>query len=201
MATAIGVAATAIVLTGSDRSGLPIFETERSDASALKTNPTLTAADANFDEGHRFVTPDGAGWVLTSRDGRTVCVTLPNRSAPESYGVACGPRADVERRGLAIELVGDRSIDPEAMNRVAFVLPAGASSVMLNSNRRTVPLQTKSGVAVAWLTSASTLTFRQAGRLERRAFQGAFEGTWYLCNGRKIALKPKPGPNPTIQCP
>ncbi|MDO9353278.1 MAG: hypothetical protein Q7T55_06265 [Solirubrobacteraceae bacterium] len=201
MAAAVCAAATAIVLTGSGASALPILETESSDASALKSNPTLAAVDANFREGFPFSTPDGSGWVLTSRDERTVCVSVPNRADPGSSGAACAPRATVERRGLTLELVSDREYDPRAKNRVAFVLPAGASAVTLTTGGRTIALQTQTGVAVAWLSGPGSIAFRLDGRVEQRSFEGPFDGASYLCRGRPLVLPPtKLGPTSAVRC-
>lgn len=198
------VATTTVVLTTSSAAGLPILSTTSSDASSIASSTALPRSSTDFRHAHAFDTPYGPGYVLTSRDGRQLCITAPDDATPGRYGSACSPLAQAEQRGVALEMVGDLAADPKATNFVTFILPEHAENARLKQDGRGAPAEGQDGVIVAVLVRSAVLSYRLRNRTVRVAFRGPFKSLGVTCPGgvRPYPKPPEPGePRPTRPTP
>lgn len=151
-AGAIGLAVFA--LAGVDLSGrtpnayaLPVLHTQSVDARAHRSKlRSLQRARMDFAHAHQISTPFGTGYVMTSADGNTVCVAVPDTI--EGYGQSCSAASEVRSSGLVVSMVAaDKSQLP---SELVVVLPSGASPPVLRFSKggeRRLPI--RDGVASA----------------------------------------------------
>lgn len=174
----IGIGAVAAILgtTGTSLAELPILGTPTTDATAIRRQvQAAREAGVDFSKAHAFGTPGGPGYVLVTPERDTVCIALPDQDTPGDYGSSCGtPLAEVERDGLAAELIGDRGDDPDATSVFAFVLPEDAEDVRLASGGREREATVESGVVVAEITAETEVRWAVDGRGARKVFEGPF---------------------------
>ena len=195
-AAALAAGACGVMLSGTSPTGLPILATESTEARALAAVPELSRANVDFGKAHAFGTRGGPGFVLTDEPGRRVCVTIPDPSSPGQYAGTCGKRADTEGRGLLIEIAGDRARDPLARNDAAFILPLGATQVRVRHQGGPWRLaHPQSGVVVASIDTAATVSFMTDAGRRTIELQGPFDGGAAFCNGPvdTDAASPAPG--------
>lgn len=164
IAAAIGLLAATLSAGGS--ATLPILGAPPADASALAGKPGVPPA-GRFDlaSSRVFPTPDGPGRVILSLDGQRLCVVLPDRAAPGTYGSGCAARQQVGADGLAGEMVAASSRNAPGRALVAFVLPAGTGPELrlVTPEGAVVPVAVHAGVAVATLSTEALLNFEVDG--------------------------------------
>jgi hypothetical protein len=165
IAAAAGCAAIAVsALGGDDQAGatLPALSDGGGTVSINgQLVPQAVQRGMDLREAHPFRSPKGTGYVLTSRDGKEICLALPD--PPAGYGEECATTSDVQRRGLVGQLI---SPDREAgYSQVAVVLPADAQApVVRYRDGREEVLGLERGVAAAQISGTGTLTFTVAGQ-------------------------------------
>lgn len=186
MSGAVAAVASVAALTATSAAGLPILETETSDASAAASAPALRAAGVDLRLGHAFPTANGPGYVLASPGEERLCLTAPAPGPGSTYSGTCAPRSTVERRGLRLEMTGDLARDPDASNLVVVLLPAGATSARLTDRRGTSTPALRAGVFTAALRAPAVLTFLIRGKPRQERFQGPFDGTRFSCRGEVV---------------
>ena len=168
LAAATGGIAAAFVLAGTSSAELPIFATPPTDATGVAGRVRLTEPDLDFANAHSFRTPGGPGYAV--RGSTAICLIAPDPSpdAPGQYGGACdGPSAEVERRGLLLQLTS--TADGKARLHVAFLLPEGATDAEVTSEGRIAKSSIDHGVVFAHLPRGGEIAWKVEGR---RATQG-----------------------------
>ncbi len=188
----------AVALWAGSSAVLPVLGARPADARALAGKPGVPPAD-RFDLGasRAFPTPDGPGHIIPSHDGRRLCVVLPDRSAPGTYGSSCATLARIDARGLAGEMVAaGRPLQP-GRSLVAFVLPSGtgASVELVGPDGEALAVSVHSGVAVATLQTEALLRFDVDGAARVHRFEAPFvdDDVVLRCADRVVA---RPAPSP-----
>ena len=199
-ALAAAGALAAVGLGASSSPELPVFGAPQADASALAGRPGVPPA-AQFDlaSSRVFLTPDGPGHVIESRDGRQLCIVLPDRVIPGSFGSRCARRPSIDQLGLAGEMVEAGRGRRAGRALVAFVLPArtGTDVRMVEPDGTAIPVAVHDGVAVAALRTEALLRFDVGGRPRQHRFEAPFgRGTVEIDCGRHAIRIPAPEPRP-----
>lgn len=172
----LAILGTVFALSGTSLADLPILSTETTDASSLKGKAGAPPADrVDFKEAHAFGTPGGPGYVMTSPERDTVCLTIPDATTPGEYGSSCSSLSKAEREGIGAEIVGDRTFDPGATNTFAFVLPEDAGHVRLRAaDGKVTEPKVESGVVAAQVTARTVVEWTVDGRRGTATFEGPF---------------------------
>jgi hypothetical protein len=137
-------------------SALPAFSRPATDIAhrAAKLPPGVSKG---FDLRHArsFSTSMGAGYVMASTDGASVCMVLPD--PPAGYGATCAATDEVLRRGLVGERVAPA---PDAGRTEVVVLQAESAPapVLRDSSGQTQRLEVHDGIATSIVTRPGTLT-------------------------------------------
>lgn len=208
-ATVVGIAALGAIPPVAERTAkLRILDAPPASAAALVGKPGAPPERA-FDlaTSRAVPTPDGPGYVVTSRDRRQLCLVLPDVGAPGTFGSSCHSVATVERRGTLGLMVRARTRGQAGRSLVAFVLPAGADTrVTIESAGQQLPVSVTHGVAVATLEVEGTLRFWVGGRRFERAIPAPFfdsgRGELHCRNGKvvpvQLPVRPANGGAPAI---
>jgi hypothetical protein len=188
-----------IALATTDRgtstaAALPILRTPAVDVTARQRVLQAPASrPLDLAHAHAFRAPRGGrGYVMTSTDGRTLCLALPD--ATEGYGVTCAPLATVEAKGLVGMLVSvTRKTGP---SQVAAVLPKGTeAAAIVGRDGRTQALPVDQGVAAGSVEADGELRFpTPSGRVRSipvRAYEPDNGPAYIGCKGGKTFRVPK----------
>jgi hypothetical protein len=175
-AAAAALTATALGLGAVLRSGeaglaqaaaLPAFSRPATDvADRAARLPSGISKGFDLRNARSFATSKGAGYVIASSDGASVCVVLPD--PPAGYGSTCATIDEVVRRGLIGERVAPA---PNTGRTEVVVLQADAvpAPVLRDSAGRTRSLHVRDGIATTVITRAGRLTV--AGRDGKRSIE------------------------------
>ena len=184
-----------LVLTSASVAELPILETATTDATAVRDQlPDAKRWGIDFTKAHPFSTPGGKGYALANRERGTLCVMLPDPETDGTFGTACGSLAKARRSGMTVQLVGDRTRNPHAVNTVAFVLPEDAEQVRLKEGNEIRTPQLTSGIVLAHLSEAATLSWVVDGVRRQRALRGPSESSGLMldCGDGRVMTVPMP---------
>jgi hypothetical protein len=149
----------------------------------------LHTAGMDFAKAHPVATLHGTGYVMSSVDGGTVCLAVPD--TVDGYGANCAATSRVEREGLVATLMApSASAGP---SEVVVVLPRGVSSATLTTSGGVAqPIAVRDGVAVAAISKDARVAYDAADG--QRAFSVRShepQGSWALsCKDGRVVPVP-----------
>lgn len=193
---ALAAIVAAFTMTGTSLADLPILGTETQNAAHLEDQAeTAKAAGVDFSKAHVFGTPGGPGYALLNERTKTMCLVVPDPSAPGTFGQSCEPVDEVERDGMRADVVG---VSGEGQNGTAltvFVLPEGADDpqVVIEGRRSTPDLE--SGIAVIQTPTGGTLSWSVDGKRRQTRLAAALKTTSmaFACpDGRQVVASAPP---------
>lgn len=158
---------------------LRVLSAPEASAASLAGRPGAPSPAAyDYGRSRQFSTPDGRGYVLTSRGDRTLCLVLPDGAAPGTFGSSCARISTVARSGALGQMVlPERGTTPGRV-LTAFILPSGASpDVRVTTDAGDVPVSVSAGVAVAVTSTSATLHYDVRGHARTRALGAPFKET------------------------
>lgn len=147
----------------------------RADVEALRE------AQVQLERVRAIYTPRGTGYVTSSKNGRRLCVAVPegiaqlaaaNGDAPNgrvSFVGGCASRQSAERKGLLL------TAHPSSSSLEVFVvLPDDASTPVLRGRLHSAELADRHGVAIGTAHEPATLEYQVNGqRVSTRVAPGA----------------------------
>jgi hypothetical protein len=170
---------------------LPILKRPGVDVSSLRRD-FGTRLSLDLTSGHPFKTPHGTGYVLSSSDGTTLCLAVPDTI--DGYGSSCEALSTVQRSGLVGTLV---SPSPRSgASEVVIVLPQGTDAATLTTKSgKTSALAIEAGVAVGTIAEDGHVTYdtpRGPRTIAVEAFEPDNGPTYVGCKGGRTFRVPSP---------
>jgi|GEM_PF-4382733 len=192
--TVAAVALSALLHSGeagvAQAAALPAFSRPATDiADRAADLPSGMSKGFDLRHARSFSTSKGAGFIIASTDGASVCMVVPD--PPAGYGATCAPINEVLRRGLIGERVAPA---PDAGRTEVVVLQAAAAPdpVLRDSTGQTESLEVRDGIATSIITRPGTL-FVAGSDGQRTIAVRPFEpqgAIWVDCpDGRHIKVK------------
>lgn len=173
LGAALAAGAAALVIAVPSHAELPILRAPTQDIQSLRDQlPVMTDAGMQFEQARYFGTAGGRGFALTDAAGETLCIAIPDPGSDESFGTACQALKVIEHDGLAVQLIGNRSRDPRAVNTFAFVLPDEAGDVRLEIGGREAEPVITHGIVTGNLQEPAVLSWRVGDREGRHRLSG-----------------------------
>lgn len=179
---------------------LQVFAAPEASAAAVAGKPGAPPS-ARFDyrASRQFSTPDGIGYVLLSRNRRSLCVVLPDGALPGTFGSGCASVRDAQAQGLFGQMIRPTRDEQTGRTLAAFVLPVGATPdvQIIDPSGQARPATVHHGVAVATTDTGATLQYRVGSRTHRREIAAPFEESrdvMIACGTRMVRVTLPPPP-------